>query len=126
MEVNSKKSEIEKTVSRMEVMNSRLAQKKQDIEVLERKVDVQQKVIERGEINYNERLEDCRLLKLEIKRLKEDNNFLETDTKNLTALKKEVLKLERELMQQKSRNKVLQTELENPLNVHRWRRLEVH
>ena len=27
-------------------------------------------------------------------------------------------------MQQKSRNKVLQTELENPLNVHRWRRLE--
>ena len=61
-------------------------------------------------------------MKLEIKRLKEDNGFLETDTKNLTALKKEVLKLERELMQQKSRNKVLQTELENPLNVHRWRR----
>ena len=28
-------------------------------------------------------------------------------TRNLTALKKEVLKLERELMQQKSRNKVL-------------------
>ena len=73
-------------------------------------------------MNYNERMEDCRLLKLEIKRLKEDNGFLETDTKNLTALKKEVLKLERELMQQKSRNKVLQTELENPLNVHRWRR----
>ena len=32
--------------------------------------------------------------------------------------------MERDLMQQKSRNKVLQTELENPLNVHRWRRLE--
>ena len=124
VDISSKKGEIEKTVSRMEVMNSRLAQKKKEIEVLERKVDVQQKVIERGEVNFNERMEDCRLLKLEIKRLKEDNNFLETDTKNLTALKKEVLKLERELMQQKSRNKVLQTELENPLNVHRWRRLE--
>ena len=47
-----------------------------------------------------------------------------------------MLKLERDLMQQKSRNKVLQLELENPLNVHRclqttpassllrWRRLE--
>ena len=123
-EMNSKKVEIEKTVSRTEVLNTKLAQKKQEIEVLERKVDVQQKVIERGEVNFNERMEDCRLLKLEIKRLKEDNNFLESDTKNLTALKKEVLKLERELMQQKSRNKVLQTELENPLNVHRWRRLE--
>ena len=124
IEMNTKKVEIDKTVSRTEVLNTKLAQKKQEIEVLERKVDVQQKVIERGEVNYNERMEDCRLLKLEIKRLKDDNNFLESDTKNLTALKKEVLKLERELMQQKSRNKVLQTELENPLNVHRWRRLE--
>lgn len=124
VEITTKTGEIEKTVSRMEVMNARLSEKKQDIDVLERKVSVQQKVIERGEINYNERLEDCRLLKLEIKRLKEDNTFLESDTRNLTAMKKEVLKLERELMQQKSRNKVLQTELENPLNVHRWRRLE--
>lgn len=62
--------------------------------------------------------------------------FLTNDTRNIGALKKEVLKLERDLMQQKSRNKVLQLELENPLNVHRclhttpassllrWRRLE--
>ena len=49
---------------------------------------------------------------------------MSNDTRNLDALKKEVLKLERDLMQQKSRNKVLQLELENPLNVHRWRRLE--
>ena len=46
--------------------------------------------------------------------------FLTNDTRNIGALKKEVLKLERDLMQQKSRNKVLQLELENPLNVHRW------
>ena len=118
------KMKLDKTVNRMEVVNSKLAEKKQGIDVLERKVNVQQKVIERGEVNYNDRVEDCRLLKLEIKRLKEEANFLEQDTRNLTSLKKEVLKLERELMQQKSRNKVLQTELENPLNVHRWRRLE--
>ena len=124
LQITNNKNEMGKTVARMEVVNSKLAHKKQGIDVLERKVNVQQKVIERGEVNYNDRVEDCRLLKLEIKRLKEDANFLEQDTKNMTSLKKEVLKLERELMQQKSRNKVLQTELENPLNVHRWRRLE--
>ena len=118
------KFEMEKTVSKTEVLNTRLAKKNQEIEMWQRKADVQQKVNERGESKFNERLEDCRLLRLEIKRLKEDNNFLEQDTRNLAALKKEVLKLERDLMQQKSRNKVLQTELENPLNVHRWRRLE--
>jgi hypothetical protein len=37
----------------------------------------------------------------------------------LVSVCQEVLRLERELMQQKSRNKVLQAELENPLNVHR-------
>lgn len=53
-------------------------------------MDVQQKVNERGEGNYNERMEDVRLLRLEIKRLKEEIAFLTTDTRNLGALKKEV------------------------------------
>ena len=118
------KADLEKSVSKREVLNAKLAAKTQEIEVLQRKVDVQQKVNERGEANYNERQEDVRLLRLEVKRLKEEIAFLSNDTKNLDALKKEVLKLERDLMQQKSRNKVLQLELENPLNVHRWRRLE--
>ena len=38
VEISAKKTEMEKTVSRMEVMNNRLSQKKQEIEVLERKV----------------------------------------------------------------------------------------
>ena len=42
------------------------------------------------------------------------------DSEALQQMKKEVLRLERELMQQKSKNKVLQGELENPLNVHRY------
>ena len=117
-------ADLEKSVSKREVLNAKLATKTQEIEVLQRKVDVQQKVNERGEANYNERIEDVRLLRLEVKRLKEEIAFLSNDTRNLDALKKEVLKLERDLMQQKSRNKVLQLELENPLNVHRWRRLE--
>ena len=44
------------------------------------------------------------------------------DSDGLHQMKKEVLRLERELMQQKNKNKVLQAELENPLNVHRYRK----
>jgi chromosome segregation ATPase len=123
-EIAQSHADLEKSASQREVLNARLAIKAQEIEVLQRKADVHRKVNERGEANYNERMEDVRLLKLEIKRLKEEIAFLTNDTRNLGALKKEVLKLERDLMQQKSRNKVLQLELENPLNVHRWRRLE--
>ena len=41
------------------------------------------------------------------------------DSATLAQMRKEVLKLERELMQEKNKNKLLQEELENPLNVHR-------
>lgn len=42
------------------------------LQVLQRKVDVQRKVNERGECNYHERQEDIRLLRLEVKRAKEE------------------------------------------------------
>ena len=37
----------------LQVLNTRLAQKNQEIEVLARKVDIQQKVIERGEVRVS-------------------------------------------------------------------------
>ena len=45
------KADLEKSVSKREVLNAKLATKTQEIEVLQRKVDVQQKVNERGEAN---------------------------------------------------------------------------
>ena len=42
----------------------------------------------------------------------------------MEEMKKEVLQLQKDLLQEKARVKALKTELENPLNVHRWRKLE--
>ena len=39
--------------------------------------------------------------------------------------RKEVYHLNRELLREKTRCKALEEELENPMNVHRWRKLEV-
>merc|ERR1712083_828760 len=39
-------------------------------------------------------------------------------------LKKEVFQLQRELLQERTKVKALSEELENPMNVHRWRKLE--
>merc|ERR1712046_320249 len=43
---------------------------------------------------------------------------------NIEALKKEIHHLNKELLQEQSKCKALQEELENPMNVHRWRKLE--
>ena len=39
-------------------------------------------------------------------------------------LKREVYHCQRELLQEKTKVKALSEELENPMNVHRWRKLE--
>merc|ERR1712100_753038 len=43
---------------------------------------------------------------------------------NIEGLKKEIHHLNKELLQEQSKCKALQEELENPMNVHRWRKLE--
>jgi len=39
--------------------------------------------------------------------------------------RREVYHLNRELLRERTRCKALEEELENPMNVHRWRKLEV-
>merc|ERR1711881_284788 len=43
---------------------------------------------------------------------------------SIADLKREVYQLQRELLQEKTKVKALSEELENPMNVHRWRKLE--
>merc|ERR1712190_422657 len=43
---------------------------------------------------------------------------------SIDDLKKEVYHLQRELLQERTKVKALSEELENPMNVHRWRKLE--
>merc|ERR1712039_507786 len=48
----------------------------------------------------------------------------EQQVTNIDDLKKEVYQLQRELLQERTKVKALSEELENPMNVHRWRKLE--
>lgn len=42
----------------------------------------------------------------------------------MTDLKHEVFQLERELAQERLKTSALEDELQHPLNIHRWRKLE--
>lgn len=77
-----------------------------------------------GEAQYAQRLEDIRLLKIEIKRLRQEKNLLSKTISNSTDLKQEVFHLERDLMKWRLKCRALEEELQNPMNIHRWRKLE--
>ena len=42
----------------------------------------------------------------------------------LCGCRREVYHLQRELLRERTRCKALEEELENPMNIHRWRKLE--
>ena len=85
---------------------------------------MQQKTISKGEIEYRERLEDVRVLKLRSNALRRDLSIHKSQSSSLEGLRAEVYSLQRELLQDRTKVKALSEELENPNNSHRWRKLE--
>ena len=78
-----------------------------------KKINVQERALQRGESEYKEREEDVRVLKIEVKRLRTEESALIKNSQNMEELKKEMLHLQKDLLQQKNKVKSLQTELEN-------------
>ena len=50
--------------------------------------------------------------------------ILQKSVANVDDLRREVYHLQRELLRERTRCKALEEELENPMNIHRWRKLE--
>ena len=72
-------------------------------------------------MSLRSRIEDIRLLKLEIKKLRREKTILQKRVSNVEDLRREVFHLQRELLRERTRCKALEEELENPMNIHRSR-----
>ena len=83
-----------------------------------------QSVLQKGEAQYGQRVEDIRLLKLEVKKLRQEKAMLSRAINNTVDLRQELFHLERDFTNEKLKCRALEEELQNPLNVHRWRKLE--
>ncbi|KYQ60810.1 hypothetical protein ALC60_00137 [Trachymyrmex zeteki] len=77
-----------------------------------------------GEKQYNQKLEDIRLLKFEVKRLRTEKMLLTKNIFNVSDLRQEVFHLNRNLTKEKLKVTALEEEIQTPLNIHRWRKLE--
>lgn len=76
-----------------------------------------------AERQYIDRLEDIRLLKIEIKNMRHRNRLLTRGLCNTIDMRHEVLQLHRDLNQERVKSRALEEELSTPLNIHRWRKL---
>ncbi|KAA3681886.1 uncharacterized protein DEA37_0001635 [Paragonimus westermani] len=119
------KKEHEQVISERDILGSQLVRRNDELALLYEKIRIQQSILSKGERQYNQRLRDLNLLKQEVRKLRREKAVLQCTASKVEDLKTEVHRVQRELVRERTRAKALEEELQNPVNVHRWRKLEV-
>ncbi|XP_077311214.1 cilia- and flagella-associated protein 58 [Lithobates pipiens] len=118
------KKELDQVISERDILGTQLVRRNDELALLYEKIKIQQSILNKGESQYKQRVEDIRLLKLEIKKLRREKGILTKTVANVDDLRRELYHMQRELLKERTRCRALEEELENPMNVHRWRKLE--
>ncbi|KAM8834934.1 cilia- and flagella-associated protein 58 [Synchiropus picturatus] len=117
------KKQLEQVASERESLGLQLLRRNEERALLFEKIKIQMSILSKGSFHYNQRMEDIRLLKLEVNKLKRKKNILDKTLPNTDDLRRELIHLQKELLRERSRNSDLKDQLKS-INIHRWRRLE--
>ncbi|CAE8635587.1 unnamed protein product, partial [Polarella glacialis] len=118
------RKECETVVSERNILGAQLIKRNEELSLLHEKIKIQESTLLKGEAQYKLRLEDLKRQRDRIAKLKLDLFVTKQQSESSEALEKEVYHLQRELLQERTKVRALSEELENPMNVHRWRKLE--
>lgn len=121
----SQQKSYESVIQERDMLGTQLIHRNDELGLLYEKIRIQTSTLGKGELQYAERIEDVRVLRLEIKRLRRQSAILQNETMNTSDLRVQIFKLQRDILRERTRVKVLEEELESPMNIHRWRKLSV-
>lgn len=140
--IRAQVKDMEQLRNERDVLGSQLVRRNDEIALLNEKIKILQstlcrgstlitkysspltKLIILGETQYDQRLQDIKLLKIEVKRLRQEKMLVTKSMNNMLDLRQEIFHLERDLTKSRLQCKALEQEVQNPLNIHRWRKLE--
>lgn len=120
----NQRKEYDKIINERDILGTQLIRRNDELTLLYEKLRIQISSLKKGEAHYNLRLEDIKILKLKLIQLVREATLNKGNNPQVEELKREILRLQRELLQEKTKVTALSEELENPMNVHRWRKLE--
>ena len=118
------KEQYEMVVSERDILSMQLIKREKEVKLRDREIRVQQSTLKKGENQYLQKLASIKSLKSTIIDLMEQLKTFEKHVNEIPDLKRDVQRLHKELIEEKLKVKALSEELENPMNVHRWRKLE--
>ncbi|CBY12441.1 unnamed protein product [Oikopleura dioica] len=118
------KNALDQVVTERDILVRQLFRRNDELSLVYEKIKLQQATMSKGELQYKQRLEDVRVLKLEIRKQQREKTILKNTLSNADELRREIFNTQKELLKERTKCRALAEELENPLNIHRWRRLE--
>lgn len=118
------RKEYDQAINERDILGTQLIRRNDELALLYEKLRIQASALKKGEIQYIARLDDIRLLRIKLKDYVRENALSKGAGPQIMELKQEVLQLQKELLQEKTKVTALSEELENPMNIHRWRKLE--
>jgi chromosome segregation ATPase len=111
-------------INERDILGTQLIKRNDELATLYEKIKIQQSTLTKGEVQYQERVVDIVHLRETILNLKRELVIAKRQIENLPQLKGEAYQLQREIMQAKTKVEALKEEAKNPMNVHRYRKLE--
>eukprot|EP00930_Biecheleria_cincta_P088491 TRINITY_DN77735_c0_g1_i1.p1 TRINITY_DN77735_c0_g1~~TRINITY_DN77735_c0_g1_i1.p1 ORF type:complete len:840 (+),score=309.65 TRINITY_DN77735_c0_g1_i1:49-2568(+) len=116
--------ELEGVIGERDILGAQLIRRNEELALLYEKIKIQQSTLQKGETQYNERVAEVSRLRSAIRATKSEVAQAKLQVTNVEGLKQEIHYQNKTLLREEAKAKALQEELENPMNVHRWRELE--
>ena len=111
-------------ISERDLLGGHLTQRNNELSAAYEKIKIQSSSLKQGELHYTAKKKVVSGLEKKLDELQRKLVHINDSSKGIEALEKEVVALENDLIQERSKVKALSDELERPLNIHRWRKLE--
>ncbi|XP_037712563.1 cilia- and flagella-associated protein 58 [Drosophila subpulchrella] len=112
---------LEEVTKEKSLVGLQMVRRNDEVRLLREKLEMMQKAIDRGTMQYNQRIEDIRLLKLEVVNLRSSHECMQREVGNKAAMRHDVVRLERQLNRERLRVTAYSEELARPCRIHRWR-----
>lgn len=118
------KKQYEGVVSERDILGTQLIRRNDGLALIYEKIKMQQNALAKGESEYRERQSDIKILDNTIKDLRREIKINKERALSLNNYHGLIGNLNKELVEEKLKVKALSEELENPKNIHRWRKLK--
>ena len=123
-ERHAQQKELEGVISERDILGAQLIRRNAELALLYEKIKIQQSTLQKGELQYKERVVEVNTIRQKIRNISNEVALAKNQVASVESLKGQIHHLHKTLLREETKAKALEQELENPMNVHRWRELE--